>query len=378
MVSLKELIMNLIFDGIVFRHHPIGGVARYFNEILTRMSAMDDEFKFTFMSPWELTKMVWLEDVAKSIIKVPPFSRLTHKIEPFRRIGEELETFSARCMSGIGNDAIWHSTYNTIPQVWPGMKVVTIHDLIYEIFPHLYPGPLGDKVRSGQRRAAETADAIICISETTRRDVLNFYDVDEKSTHVTYLGVTDNFKNDYKCGTRENADNPFILFVGERKGYKNFSCLLDAFSKWEKRDEIKLIAVGKPWDCEEETYIKDNGISKRVEAISSISDDELSGLYAASEAVVHTSLYEGFGFPIVEAMAKGSKLVASDIPTTREIAGDIPIYFDQNDSISLIDALTMAVEKQLSEKEINDIKKHAFQYNWDNTAMETIKVYKSL
>ena len=166
--------------------------------------------------------------------------------------------------------------------------------------------------------------------------------------------------------------------MGERKGYKNFSCLLDAFSKWEKRDEIKLIAVGKPWDCEEETYIKDNGISKRVEAISSISDDELSGLYAASEAVVHTSLYEGFGFPIVEAIAKGSKLVASDIPTTREIAGDIPIYFDQNDSTSLIDALTIAIEKQLSEKEINDIKKHAFQYNWDNTAMETIKVYKSL
>ena len=158
--------MNLIFDGIVFRHHPIGGVARYFNEILTRMSAMDDEFKFTFMSPWELTKMVWLEDVAKSIIKVPPFSRLTHKIEPFRRIGEELETFSARCMSGIGNDAIWHSTYNTIPQVWPGMKVVTIHDLIYELFPHLYPGPLGDKVRSDQRRAAETADAIISVSYT--------------------------------------------------------------------------------------------------------------------------------------------------------------------------------------------------------------------
>ena len=71
-------------------------------------------------------------------------------------------------------------------------------------------------------------------------------------------------------------------------------------------------------------------------------------------------------------------MVASDIPTTREIAGDIPIYFDQNDSTSLIDALTIAIEKQLSEKEINDIKKHAFQYNWDNTAMETIKVYKSL
>ena len=370
--------MNLIVDGIVFRHHPIGGVARYFNEILTRMCAIDDEFKFTFMSPWELTEMDWLDDVAKSIIKVPPFSRLTHKIEPFRRIGEELETFSARCMSGIGNDAIWHSTYNTIPQVWPGMKVATIHDLIYEIFPHLYPGPIGDKVRFDQRMAAETADAIICNSETTRRDALNFYDIDEKSTHVTYLGVTDNFKTDYKYGTRLNADNPFILFVGERKGYKNFNCLLEAFSDWKMRDEVKLIAIGKPWDYEEKEFIVNKGIDDRVEAISSISDDELANLYSESEAVIHTSLYEGFGFPIVEALAKGSKLVASDIPTTREIAGDIPMYFDPNDSTSLIDALTIAVEKQLSEKEINDIKKHAFQYNWDNTARETIKVYKSL
>ena len=203
-------------------------------------------------------------------------------------------------------------------------------------------------------------------------------DINEKSTFVTYLGVTDSFKNDHKRGTTSNIDNPFILFVGERKGYKNFNCLLDAFCNWKMRNEIKLIAVGKPWDYEEEAYITDKGINKRVEVISSISDDELAGLYSASEAVVHPSLYEGFGFPIVESMATGSKLVASDIPTTREIAGDIPIYFDQNDSTSLIEALNIAVEKQLTEKEVSDIGQHAFQYNWDNTARETIKVYKSL
>ena len=369
--------MNLIVDGIVFRHHPIGGVARYFNEILPRMCMVDDELKLTFLSPWESTETFGLDDEA-SIIKVPPFSRFTHRVPPLRGIGARLETFAARCMSGIGKNAIWHSTYNTIPKLWPGMKVVTIYDLIYEIFPHLYPGPFGDKARFDQRRAAETADAILCISETTRRDALNFYDIDEKSTFVTYLGVTDNFKNDHNYGIGLNPKNPFILYVGERKGYKNFSCLLDAFCNWKMRDEIKLIAVGKPWDYDEEAFIKDNGITERVEVISSISDDELADLYSASEAVIHPSLYEGFGFPIVEAMAKGCKLVASDIPTTREIAGDIPIYFDQNDSTSLIEALNTALEKQLTEVQRSDIKQHAFQYNWDNTAKETISVYKSL
>jgi glycosyltransferase involved in cell wall biosynthesis len=369
--------MNLIVDGIVFRHHPIGGVARYFNEILPRISMLDDELKLTFLSPWESSGTIRLNDKA-SVVKVPPFSRFTYRLPFLREMGDRLETFAGRCMTGIGNNSIWHSTYNTVPNFWPGMKVVTIYDLIYEIFPHLYQGPFGDKVRFDQRRAVESADAILCISETTRRDALNFYDINEKSTFVTYLGVTDSFKNDHKSGTTSNIDNPFILFVGERKGYKNFNCLLDAFCNWKMRDEIKLIAVGKPLDYEEETYITGKGINKRVEVISSISDDELAGLYSASEAVVHPSLYEGFGFPIVETLATGSKLVASDIPTTREIAGDIPIYFDQNDSTSLIEALNIAVEKQLTEKETSDIRQHAFQYNWDNTARETIKVYKSL
>ncbi|MCH2312280.1 MAG: glycosyltransferase family 4 protein [SAR202 cluster bacterium] len=369
--------MNLIVDGIVFRHHPIGGVARYFNEILPRICNLDDEFKLTFLSPWEYRETIGLYSKG-SVLKVPPFSRLTYRIPFLRGVGGRVETLLARSLSGLGNNSIWHSTYNTVPEFWPGMKVVTIYDLIYEIFPHLYQGPLGDKVRFDQKRAVESADAVICISETTRKDALNFYDINEQSTFVTYLGVTDSFKDDHKYESSLSIENPFILFVGERKGYKNFNCLLEAFSDWKMRDEVKLIAIGKPWDYEEKEFIVNKGIDDRVEVISSISDDELANLYSESEAVIHTSLYEGFGFPIVEALAKGSKLVASDIPTTREIAGDIPMYFDPHDSMSLIDALTIAIETQLSEKEIYDIKKHTFQYNWDNTAMETIKVYKSL
>jgi glycosyltransferase involved in cell wall biosynthesis len=256
--------------------------------------------------------------------------------------------------------------------------VVTVYDLIYELFPGMFPGIEGDAVRDLMRRAVESADVVICISETTRQHVVDTYDDVEERTIVTYMGVSDVFRADYSPTGGTNGSGPYLLYVGARRGYKQFETLARAYGAWVGRHETDLVVVGGVWTAVELELLGELGIGEKVRLLSGVDDATLADLYRGSLALVFPSLYEGFGIPIVEAMSVGCPVVASRIPTTEEVAGDVPIYFEPGGLESLHSALTTVAEGRRAEAKIRLGKQRAEQFSWERTARETLEVYRGL
>ena len=127
-----------------------------------------------------------------------------------------------------------------------------------------------------------------------------------------------------------------MLYVGRRSHYKNFSTLLQAYSVWKHRNEITLAAVGPPGSRVEEQQLAKLGIHDRVHYLTNVNDEELCLLYNEAIAFVYPSLYEGFGVPLLEAMASGCPIIASRIPATIEVAGECPVYFEATEVGSLL------------------------------------------
>lgn len=281
---------------------------------------------------------------------------------------------------GPTKDKIWHSTYYTIPHKWDGPSVVTVVDMIYERFPELFNRPRDERLREQKRRCVLAAEAVICVSETTRKDVHRFYGVDPGKVRVVPLAYSDVFRRlkDSDYPLTPATTRPFLLYVGERAHHKNFDGLLSAYGVWPSQKEVALVVVGKQWSADEKKRLVELGIRDRVHLLQDIDDDSLCHLYNQAAALVYSSLYEGFGIPLLEAMACGCPTVASRIPSTVEVAGSVPIYFEPRRAEDLLVALDrVLLEGRRSQRTLMGLR-HVKQYSWDKAAEQTLEVYRNL
>jgi glycosyltransferase involved in cell wall biosynthesis len=163
--------------------------------------------------------------------------------------------------------------------------------------------------------------------------------------------------------------------VGTRQPYKNFKTLLQAYVEWSRRNEIGLFVVGPPWSKEEQRVIAAAGMEANIACRSGITDEELCALYNQALAFVYPSLAEGFGIPLLEALACGCPIVASRIPTSLEVARDDPYYFNPLDKDELIAALEAACFSGGARTRRGDI---LADYSWDRNARATLRIYEEL
>jgi glycosyltransferase involved in cell wall biosynthesis len=284
-----------------------------------------------------------------------------------------------RLWIGDGAGKIWHSTYFTQPDCWRGAQVVTVVDMIYELYPNLFTDLYDQQFREQKRRAVSEAAAVICISETTRRDVQNYYGIGSDKTFVVPLAHSDSFHPRENEEESPREGKPFLLYVGRRTHYKNFNLLLEAYSSWTGRNAIDLVVVSDThWTPEEERRLAELDVCSQVQLLTDIEDDDLRRLYGQAAAFVYPSLYEGFGIPLLEAMACGCPIIASEIPSSREVAGDCAIYFDP----ASFEDLRTALEKVVTEgpnatRRAAGISRAA-TFSWNETARRTLEVYRSL
>jgi glycosyltransferase involved in cell wall biosynthesis len=224
------------------------------------------------------------------------------------------------------------------------------------------------------------ADAVICISNTTCRDVINYYGINPDSTYVVSIAYSEVFKKLDKNGyiLRLPTKKPFLLYVGNRNSYKNFGILVKAYSSWKGAKEVDLIVVGSPLSVDEKMHLNNLGIQDYVHSITHLNDNDLCYLYNYSSAFVHTSIYEGFGIPILEAMACGCPVIASHIPSTIEIAGDCPVYFEPKEVDDLIDSFDIVLNEGRQSERVQEGIKKARCFSWDKTAKQTLEVYRSV
>jgi glycosyltransferase involved in cell wall biosynthesis len=247
--------------------------------------------------------------------------------------------------------------------------VVTVHDLIYELFPHLFRN--SKQVIDMKKKLIDQASLLIAVSECTKRDLINVYNVSENKIKVIYHAASLSHLT-----TKNKIASPFILFVGQRAAYKNFDVLTVAFSKVLKKHNVNLICVGGGAFTQGELHKFEALKIENYSIQKSATKEELAGLYSQAICLVYPSLYEGFGIPILEAFSLECPVVCSDIAIFREIAGTAALYFDPNSSKSISDALSNVIEND--DLTIQLRKYGALQnekYSWQRAAELTRDAY---
>lgn len=367
--------MNLVVDGIIFTMQARGGISRLYHEILPRICNLDPHLNLTLLLQ-DKPLQTLPEHRQIRPLKCPGLSLGLQKIFPAlaerihkKYISKALAPFRA---------GLWHSTYFTLPpqSQWGGPVIVTVHDVAYEKFPDCYSGAVYDRFREQVLRCIRRADAVICVSEATRQEVIRLYRPDEKRLYVVHNGLGTDFRVLETRQTTPPEQSAFLLYVGKRGNYKNFSLLARAFSQSKIRTNMNILAVGPQLNPEEHQYFEQLGIHNKIHILSDVDDRRLCELYNQAAAFVYPSLHEGFGIPLLEAMASGCPVLASDIPSSREVAGDIPYYFDPDNGASLIQLLNNVKDLKKDTNRIERGLEHAQTYSWERTAAETLAVFK--
>ncbi len=273
---------------------------------------------------------------------------------------------------------VLHVPHYNIPIFYKGKMVVTIHDLTHLVYPEFLPNKLAYFYAKFMLwLATKKATKIITVSENTKKDILKFFKVDPNKIEVIYNGVGEEFvkkdKNEIKyLYKRFNIpeNKKILMYVGNLKPHKNLERLLEAYSKIDNKEETCLILVGKAFanynvleDKEKELKIKKNVIHTGI-----VNQDELVDLYNLADLFVFPSLYEGFGLPVLEALACETPVICSNNSSLPEVGGDLVEYFDALD----INDIKEKIQK-INEYEVNikRSKNHLNKYLWYKTYEKT-------
>lgn len=266
--------------------------------------------------------------------------------------------------------------------------VVTVHDLIryFDLrrrIPLIHHPNLRDRLYLGlDYGGIRHASAVIAVSRTTKADLVEHLGVEESRVHVVYEGV------DHRQFRPVNArpfEFPYLLFVGSEQPRKNLAALIEAFAQLKRsgaHPDLRLVKVGAPGGRESdfraktERLVAQHGVSDSVILIDRVHAEVLPTYYAGAECTVMPSLYEGFGFPVLEAMACGSPVVASAGGSLPEIAGDAAVLVSPHDP----KAIAAALDRVITEREFReDLRirgvQRAAEFTWDRAARETQEVY---
>lgn len=370
--------MKACVDGVVYQFQRRGGISRMHNEILPRMCELDPCLRIG----------IYLSGPSRQTL--PSHPRISHYPPDAiyrllgdgrlgRRLTRRLATASTWLTKRAAEGAIWHSTYYTRPPRPARAEVVTVVDMIHERFVDVFSGTEHDLIRARKQNCIVNANAIICISESTRDDLLTFYPSVAGNIHVVPLAHSDVFRLVNGLGGTSESRRPFLLYVGDRRGeHKNVKGLLEAFAAWAPHYDIELVLAGSALDEEEQRDLERRQLTGRVRVVVDPDDAGLARLYHEARMLVYPSLYEGFGLPLLEAMACGCPIVASRIPSTREIAGECATYFDPRDPRSLVAALDVGLNARVDSAQVHAGLERARGYSWDKAAAGTLAVYKSL
>jgi glycosyltransferase involved in cell wall biosynthesis len=367
--------MKIAYDSQIFSAQVYGGVSRYFCEIASRI-AKEPDVQVSITAPFYVN--AYLEDIPRGLVSGFRAPKAIHLRLLLRALGMLIGDWMLRAK----DPDIVHETYYFPYRLGPrrARRVLTIYDMIHEKFPSNFPH--ADKTARYKALAAERADHVICISESTRRDAIDILGLHPDKTSVIYLGF------DLTNAVGESAgvlglptNKPFLLYVGNRGGYKNFLGLLEAYTtSAQLRTAYGLICFGGgAFNMDEQKAIQKLGLDEGQVMQLGGSDQLLARLYESASVFVYPSLYEGFGIPPLEAMAHDCPVVCSNTSSIPEVVADAGEYFDPGDIESMRAAIERIVE---SDSYRNTLivkgRERLKSFSWDRCAAETYDIYTKL
>lgn len=362
---------KVLFDNQVFSWQKIGGISRYFVELI---QDLDDDIEVSL--PVIFSDNVYLNNPNnKTLVKI--FSNdffgknRILKILNYRKVTNSLKR---------SDFDIFHPTYFDtyfLKNIGNKPFFLTIHDMIPENFPENFENSY--TLIANKRELAYKATKIISISYATKAQILRHYeDLDSNKIEVIYHGSNFSISQNIVNINLKLPSN-YVLFVGQRQGYKNFDCFLKSFVKvQEEFSDLHLVCTGPVFTDEEKVLFIKNKIENKVLHFFS-SDDELKYLYQNAKFFVFPSKEEGFGLPLLEAMALKCPILCSDIPCFREIAENAAIYFDCNSVASMTENMLRVLNNHDILREIvlhGNLRIKDF--SWKKSAQQLSDLYKSI
>lgn len=359
--------------------HAIGstltGNERYIENLAEQLLALDRKNEYFFFFSQEGARRMW-EGRATNLI--------TFKVSenPLVRLGIDFPRQLRRLRPHL-----FHYQY-TGPLFRVAPEIVTIHDVSFERHPEFFGASEGLRLRLTVRRAVKAARRIITVSEFSKAEIVSFLRVPEQKVKVIYNGVGPEFgrtRNSCEvdaCLERYSIQRPYLLAVGNVSRRKNQLMMMRAFALWVKRNADtghRLVIAGKRQDHIQDLFAEAGrlGLDKRqLSILGYVPERDLPRLYAGADLLLNTSLYEGFGLPLIEAMRCGVPVIASNASCFPEIAGDAALLVDPVNPQEIAEAIEDLIgNKALRDDLIGRGLRRAEAFRWDSAARQTLKLY---
>jgi glycosyltransferase involved in cell wall biosynthesis len=373
-----------------FRAHFGRGTGRYVSEVLSRLTSLDyDDLKILKMD--------------SSSLSLSTFQKKLSSILPAGKVTFESQFCMNKNISSL-NANLSHFFFHGDAPAYPSTPtIISVLDLIPLKFPDLYQKGVGGIrykfARFLERKAILSAKAIITISEASKKDIIEIMEIPEERIHVTYLGVDDSFFNlknsneiNFLSSNLQILKTAFTsLYVGGVDARKNLYFLFNVISELNKIEYIKesggfhLIIAGNYTNDKEypklKAYIDKSELNDFIHLSGFVDDDILKSLYKDCDFFIFPSLYEGFGLPVIEAMASGLPVIAGDNSCMSEVMGQSGWRLPDNDTRCWVSSINNLCATKLNNssilKEQSELGiKQARKFNWDNTSSQTLEVYR--
>lgn len=356
-----KISMKIIIDNIIFYLQSSGGVSVVWTEIVERL-LKEKKIDLKFIE-YGVTNNIFRRSLRindKLILnKNPLFLKVKRYISPIVRFNDKF---------------IFHSTYYRLCKNKNAVNITTVHDFTYEYF---FKENLGKKLHCKQKYyAIKKSDYIVCISESTKNDLLKFIpNVDENRIRVIYNGVS----NSYKVLKKERLNNlpyskeSYILFVSGRINRKNFSLAVESVAL----TKYNFVIVGPPLTINERKLL-DSKLLGRYTLLQNLNNEELNVIYNYAYCLLYPSSYEGFGIPVIEAQKAGCPVIAYNASSIPEIIGNTPLLMNELSSKEILNKLNKLSENGERESIIKNGLINSSRFSWDKTYDQYLSLYKEI
>ena len=356
--------MRVLYDGCLSAE-PRSGIERYFTMLVMNLP---DCVQVSCSAPGQGRN----GRIGGHVVEAPPFP-----------------LFKPRRVAGFLNKMYWTGKgFDVVHWIQYGPSqlarclcvkgvpfVLTVHDLIHEI----HGAPPGLLDRPARQASYDKASAILCVSSNTRDDLLRQYEVDPSKVHVVHHGSS--IQSSSPTPKAGHGDGRYFLYVGPRGGYKNFPAIMPGLKAVTGvHPDVKLRIVGNPLGEGEKEMVRDFGLAGAVVEEGRVDDRRLGELYAGAVALLHPSLHEGFGIPLVEAMSCGTVPVATYSSCVPEVLGDAGVHVRPDEVQEGFHAamLNLLDDPGFRKSKVAGCLERAKRFNWKETANRTFEVYSSV
>ena len=359
-----------LYTGDIFRLQGRGGITRYFTEVIPRLERPAE----VLVGLHQSDELAGLGPRARHALRIPAFRGSARLAAPWNSLLD-------RALLGGRRDVVLHPTYYRDPHGLPRSVplVLTVYDLTHERFPAIARRRWWGRRDPAVHKAAlcARADRVVCISQATRRDVVELLGVPPEKTRVVLPAGRD--WATIPAVAVAGLVLPFLLWVGERHSYKNFLRTLEAWAACPEAAGTMLLCIGGGrFRPDEIARLAALGVTARVRQ-AGCPDPQLRWAYEHAAGLLYTSLWEGFGLPVLEAFSLGCPVVASDLSALPEAGGEEAIYVEPGSAGSIQEGIRRCLaEGARPASRVAARRAQAARFSWDACAAGLEAVYREL